>query len=154
MSQCQPHSQPQSQSAVAHQSTYILKLHVRIQDKVLLVPVECNKSVQWLTEEVARRYYNMTGLNPVLSLQTQDGAVLNGDDIVNVILQDGDKVVSKMLKWDLQPLPERYSNLCRQLQTGFSILFPHFQTTPASRGSSFGFFWVETEPAKHFQSIF
>jgi hypothetical protein len=93
-------------------------LYVRIQDKVLLIPVERSKSVQWLSDEAARRYYNMTGLNPVLSLHTTDGAVLNGEDEVTLILQDGDKLVGEMVKWDLQPLPERYANLCRQLEIG------------------------------------
>ncbi|XP_057368859.1 tonsoku-like protein [Daphnia carinata] len=97
-------------------STSVLKLYVRIQDKVLLIPVERSKSVQWLSDEAARRYYNMTGLNPVLSLHTMDGAVLNGEDEVTLILQDGDKIVGQMVKWDLQPLPERYSNLCCQLE--------------------------------------
>ncbi len=107
-----PSVQPQ------HPASGVLKLYVRIQDKVLLIPVERNKSVQWLSDEAARRYYNMTGLNPVLSLHTLDGAVLNGEDEVTLILQDGDKLVGEMVKWDLQPLPERYSNLCRQLEVG------------------------------------
>lgn len=112
----QPYPQP------AQQPPSVLKLNVRIQDKVLLIPVECNKSVKWLSEEAARRYYNMTGLNPILSLQTLDGAVLNGEDTVSIILQDGDKVIGEMIKWDLQPLPERYANLCRQLETGDVLL--------------------------------
>lgn len=62
----------------------------------------------------------MTGLNPVLSLHTLDGAVLNGEDDVALILQDGEKIVGEMVKWDLQPLPERYGNLCRQLEVGES----------------------------------
>ncbi len=99
-------------------SPSVLKLYVRIQDKVLLIPVERSKSVQWLSDEAARRYYNMTGLNPVLSLHTMDGAVLNGEDEVTLIFQDGDKLVGEMVKWDLQPLPERYANLCRQLEVG------------------------------------
>lgn len=60
----------------------------------------------------------MTGLNPVLSLQTADGAVLNEDDMIDFLFRDGDKIVGEMVKWDLQPLPERYSNLCRQLEVG------------------------------------
>ncbi len=40
----------------------VLKLYVRVQDKTLLIPVERNKSVQWLSEEAARRYYQMTGI--------------------------------------------------------------------------------------------
>lgn len=111
---------------------------------MLLIPVEKTKTVKWVAgiktlsirnrvsdcyyindvffnkkiDEAARRYYNMTGLNPVLSLQTDDGAVLNGEDVVSLILQDGDKIVGDMVKWDLQPLPERYANLCKQLQVG------------------------------------
>jgi len=70
----------------------------------------------------------MTGLNPVLSLHTMDGAVLNGEDEVTLILQDGDKLVGEMVKWDLQPLPERYANLCRQLEIGefFSFRYESF----------------------------
>lgn len=65
----------------------------------------------------------MTGLNPVLSLHTMDGAVLNGEDEITLILQDGDKIVGEMVKWDLQPLPERYANLCRQLEVGEFHIF-------------------------------
>lgn len=118
MNHSTPSAKPSQQQQ--HPSPSVLKLYVRIQDKVLLIPVERNKSVQWLSEEAARRYYNMTGLNPVLSLQTTDGAVLNGEDVVSVILQDGEKIVGEMVKWDLQPLPERYNNLCRQLEVGKS----------------------------------
>lgn len=57
-------------------------------------------------------------MSPVLSLQTSDGAVLNGGDVLGLILQDGDKIVGEMVKWDLQPLPERYANLCKQLEIG------------------------------------
>ncbi|EFX69074.1 hypothetical protein DAPPUDRAFT_62661, partial [Daphnia pulex] len=109
-------SKPNSSAQQQLPSPSVLKLYVRIQDKVLLIPVERSKSVQWLSDEAARRYYNMTGLNPVLSLHTTDGAVLNGEDEVTLILQDGDKLVGEMVKWDLQPLPERYANLCRQLE--------------------------------------
>lgn len=84
----------------------------------MLIPVESNRTVRWLTEESARRYNSMTGLNPILSLQTLEGAALNGDDVVSMIFKDGDKVIGEMLKWDLQPLHERYGNLCRQLDAG------------------------------------
>ena len=114
-----PAPQPLQRSPV---TSSVLKLNVRIQDKVLLIPVEHHRNVQWLSEEAARRYYNMSGLNPVLSLQTQDGAVLNGEDVVSVILQDGDKIVGGIVKWDLQPLPQRYTNACRQTEIGFPFL--------------------------------
>ena len=64
-------------------------------------------------------FSSLLGLSPILSLQTSDGAVLNGEDVLGLILQDGDKVVGDMVKWDLQPLPERYANLCRQLEIGW-----------------------------------
>lgn len=48
-------------STPVESSAGVLKLYVRVQDKVLLIPVERNKTVQWLSEEAARRYYNMTG---------------------------------------------------------------------------------------------
>lgn len=44
------------------QSPGILKLYVRIQGKVLLIPAGADKTVKWLTEEAARRFYNMTGI--------------------------------------------------------------------------------------------
>ena len=112
--------QPQAQPPVASANP-VLKLFVRIQEKVLLIPVDQSRTLQWLAEEAARRYYNMTGLNPVLSLHTEDGAVLNGDDVVSVILRDGEKIVGQIDKWDLQPLPERYSSACRQMETGASL---------------------------------
>lgn len=101
------HHQQQHQQ----QQPNVLKLYVRIGDKcVLLVPVERGKSVQWLAEEAARRYDKMTGLNvTVLSLKTEaGGALLNGDDPVDLVLNDGDRIVGDMVKWHLRPLPERY----------------------------------------------
>ena len=59
----------------------ILKLYVLIQDKVLLIPVERSR----------------TCLNPCfLASSDVDGAVLNEEDEVTLIFQDGDKLVGQM----------------------------------------------------------
>ena len=91
---------------------------------MLLIPVDAARTLQWLADEAARRYYAMTGLEPVLALHTEDavGAALNGQDTVGVVLRDGDRVVGRVDKWHLPPLPERYAAACRQTETG-ALLF-------------------------------
>lgn len=96
-----------------------LRLRVRVQNRVLLVPVAGagqDRTVGWLAEEVTRRYYQLAGLRPHLTLTTQDGAVLDSNDPISLVLPNEQSELQAQVKgWDLPPLPDRYSQACQAL---------------------------------------
>ena len=98
-----------------------LRLKVRVQDRLLLVPVAGggnNRTVVWLAEEVTRRYYQLSGLRPHLVLTTQDGAVLDPNDPITLVLPSNQAELEAQVKgWDLPPLPDRYTAACQALNT-------------------------------------
>lgn len=98
-----------------------LRLKVRVQDRLLLVPVAGggqNRTVAWLAEEVTRRYYQLSGLRPHLVLTTQDGAVLDPSDPITLVLPANQPELEGQVKgWDLPPLPDRYTAACQALST-------------------------------------
>lgn len=98
-----------------------LRLKVRVQDRLLLVPVAGggqNRTVAWLAEEVTRRYYQLSGLRPHLVLTTQDGAVLAPSDLISLVLPANQAELEGQVKgWDLPPLPDRYTAACQALGT-------------------------------------
>lgn len=98
-----------------------LRLKVRVQDRLLLVPVAGgghNRTVAWLAEEVQRRYYQLSGLRPQLVLTTQDGAVLDPSDPIALVLPASQAELEGQVKgWDLPPLPDRYTAACQALGT-------------------------------------
>ncbi|XP_042863522.1 tonsoku-like protein [Penaeus japonicus] len=98
-----------------------LRLRVRVQNRVLLVPVAGagqNRTVSWLAEEVTRRYYQLAGLRPHLTLTTQDGAVLDPNDPISLVLpMEMSELQAQVTGWDLPPLPDRYSQACQALGT-------------------------------------
>lgn len=98
-----------------------LRLKVRVQDRLLLVPVAGgghNRTVAWLAEEVQRRYYQLSGLRPQLVLTTQDGAVLDPNDPIALVLPASQAELEGQVKgWDLPPLPDRYTAACQALGT-------------------------------------
>ncbi|KAK8374810.1 hypothetical protein O3P69_017791 [Scylla paramamosain] len=98
-----------------------LRLKVRVQDRLLLVPVAGggnNRTVAWLAEEVTRRYYQLSGLRPHLVLTTQDGAALDPSDPITLVLPSDQAELEGQVKgWDLPPLPDRYTAACQALTT-------------------------------------
>ena len=50
------------------------------------------RSMNWLAEEAARRYYNSCGLRPKLVLCTQEGAEFSPDDMVTDLLTNNEQV--------------------------------------------------------------
>ncbi|XP_068232660.1 tonsoku-like protein [Palaemon carinicauda] len=106
-------------SAVSHASCSALRLRVRVQNKLLLVPVAGGgqgRTVEWLAAEVTRRYYQLAGLRPHLTLTTQDGAVLDPSDPIALVLSaEQAELQAQVTGWDLPPLPERYSQACQSL---------------------------------------
>ncbi|XP_045614849.2 tonsoku-like protein [Procambarus clarkii] len=96
-----------------------LRLRVRVQNRVLLVPVAgggLGRTVGWLAEEVTRRYYQLAGLRPHLTLTTQDGAVLDANDPITLVLPTEQIELQAQIKgWDLPPLSDRYTQACQAL---------------------------------------
>ncbi|KAK7077238.1 hypothetical protein SK128_015394 [Halocaridina rubra] len=98
-----------------------LRLKVRVQNRLLLVPVagaSQERTVGWLAEEVTRRYYQLSGMRPHLTLTTQDGAVLDANDPISLVLSSEQaELQAQVTGWDLPPLPERYTQACQALGT-------------------------------------
>ncbi|XP_071525981.1 tonsoku-like protein [Panulirus ornatus] len=96
-----------------------LRLRVRVENRVLLVPVAGagqGRTVGWLAEEVTRRYYQLVGLRPHLTLTTQDGAVLDISDPISLVLPtEQAELQAQVTGWDLPPLPDRYAQACQAL---------------------------------------
>ena len=96
-----------------------LRLRVRVQNRLLLVPVAGGgqgRTVEWLASEVTRRYYQLAGLRPHLTLTTQDGAVLDPNDPIDLVLPlEQAELQAQVTGWDLPPLTERYSQACQSM---------------------------------------
>ncbi|KAH8370297.1 hypothetical protein KR093_002976 [Drosophila rubida] len=92
---------------------------VKVQDELLLVPVERKKlqdiNMRWLAEEAGRRYNKLTGLTPLLRLKTSDGFAYEETDAVSVALEQN-MLLSTILDWKISPLSQRYEEMCHQLQ--------------------------------------
>ncbi|XP_062424560.1 tonsoku-like protein [Rhea pennata] len=93
-----------------------IRVRVRIQDNVFLVPVPASESraVGWLAEQAAQRYYQTCGLLPRLTLK-KEGALLAPQDLVGDVLQSNEEVLAEVQSWDLPPLAERYRRACQSL---------------------------------------
>ena len=51
-------------------------------------------TIEWLALQAADRYFKLYNLRPVLSLATQDGAMLASDDVVTTLLSNNEEVRS------------------------------------------------------------
>ncbi len=74
----------------------IMRVKVRINDKLFLVPISMDssepKTIEWLCNETADRYYQSFNLRPILSLCTQDGARLSPADLISMVLTHNEEV--------------------------------------------------------------
>uniref|UniRef100_A0A673MGC2 Tonsoku-like protein n=1 Tax=Sinocyclocheilus rhinocerous TaxID=307959 RepID=A0A673MGC2_9TELE len=95
-----------------------IRMRVRVQDNVFLIPVPHSEAdsctVAWLCDQAAQRYYQTCGLLPRLSLQ-KEGALLLPTDPLLAVLHTNEEVVAEVCSWDLPPLPERYRKACQSL---------------------------------------
>ncbi|XP_054241396.1 tonsoku-like protein [Indicator indicator] len=94
-----------------------LRVRVRVQDSVFLIPVPQSSpphAVSWLAARAAERFYQGSGLLPRLSLR-RDGALLAPQDPVGDVLQSNEEVLAEVQGWDLPPLAERYRRACQSL---------------------------------------
>lgn len=88
---------------------------VHVEDKVLLISLKLdtiNKlTISWLVEEVKNRYYKLTGVRPVFSLMTSDGAILSEDDPLSLVLSSPE-LKTCITNWKASPAEERYLECC------------------------------------------
>ncbi|XP_022830141.1 tonsoku-like protein [Spodoptera litura] len=91
---------------------------VQVEDKVLLISLKLdtiNKlTISWLVEEVKSRYYKLTGVRPVFSLMTSDGAILSEDDPLSLVLSSPE-LKTCITNWKASPAEERYLECCDAL---------------------------------------
>ncbi|XP_072013622.1 tonsoku-like protein [Amphiura filiformis] len=111
--------QTQEQRPPAVVGGTVMRIKVKIQDKMFLIPIPTRdeRSMNWLAEEAGRRYYNSCGLKPKLVLCTQEGAEFSPDDMVTDLLTNNEEVLGKVDQWDLPPLLERYKRACENAKT-------------------------------------
>ncbi|XP_078060152.1 tonsoku-like protein isoform X2 [Mustelus asterias] len=95
-----------------------IRVRVRVQDNIFLIPIPHRDSelrtVSWLAEQAAQRYYQTCGLRPKLSLK-KEGALLAPQDPIVHVLQSNEEVLAEVLSWDLPPLTDRYKRACDSL---------------------------------------
>ncbi|XP_017121409.1 tonsoku-like protein isoform X2 [Drosophila elegans] len=114
---------PAKSSPIKVQTTPVLattvSFKVKVQDELLLVPVERKKlqdiNIRWLAEEAGRRYNKLTGLTPLLRLKTADGFAYEETDAVSVALEQN-MLMATILDWKISPLSQRYEEMCHQVQ--------------------------------------
>uniref|UniRef100_A0A023EZT3 Putative ankyrin n=1 Tax=Triatoma infestans TaxID=30076 RepID=A0A023EZT3_TRIIF len=95
-----------------HQFTCV---KVRVEGKLLLVPLPQSPSqpltVSWLANELAIRYRSLEGIEPVLRIETQDGALLVDSDPVTLLIGMGE-LYGRVQSWKLPPLSTIYQEAC------------------------------------------
>ncbi|KAL9976144.1 hypothetical protein ACROYT_G013400 [Oculina patagonica] len=107
---------------VAPGGTPPMRLRVRVQDKVFLIPcpqgnAQEAKNIGWLAEQAALRYFSSFGLRPVLALKTREGAFLSAEDKISDVLSSNEEVMASVESWDLPALSERYCVACTNTST-------------------------------------
>ena len=93
----------------------IIRVKVRVSDKLFLIPVQSKQTINELALSAATRYHAEVGLLPRLKLTTSDGALLADSDPAALLLNDGEEVVGVMEELERQPLPEQYKIVCERM---------------------------------------
>ncbi|XP_069077100.1 tonsoku-like protein isoform X2 [Pleurodeles waltl] len=120
-----PRTENRIQMPVLHPGTTVnpavpppLRVRVRVEDNIFLIPVPHSGSetrpVSWLEEQASKRYYQMCGLLPRLTLK-KEGALLASQDLILHVLQSNEEVLAEVHSWDLPPLTDRYKKACLSL---------------------------------------
>jgi len=103
-------------------------IKVRVKDRLFLVPIpasEENINLKWLSTEVSRRYQKLESVNPILNLTTDDGALLDENDPIDLVygLQE---VLGNVIGWNTETLIETYKKLCVESNTTFDESISQF----------------------------
>lgn len=65
-------------------------------------------------------YFSLEGIAPVLNLMTADGALLDTDDPLSIVLNENE-VCASITSWNLAPLVDRYKEACSASNTGTKL---------------------------------
>lgn len=89
-------------------------IKVRVENRLFLVPIPANEdniNLKWLSTEASRRYQKLEGVNPILNLTTDDGALLDENDPIDLVfgLQE---VLGNVVGWNTETLLETYKKSC------------------------------------------
>lgn len=110
----------------------------------MLITVNCSFQATF-------RYHSTTGLKPVLSLFTTEGAALSSDDLISDVLSNNEQVNAIVENWDLPPLSKRYEDACVMANTGI----PRFLTySKPFRGSLLNSYYYILEVLPAIMHIF
>lgn len=103
-------------------------IKVRVENRLFLVPIpasEENINLKWLAIEASRRYQKLEGVNPILNLATDDGALLDENDPIDLVygLQE---VLGNVVGWNTETLIETYKKSCTESNITFSERISQF----------------------------
>ncbi|EDV26008.1 uncharacterized protein TRIADDRAFT_55679 [Trichoplax adhaerens] len=116
--------------ATLNTGTSVMRIRVKIQDKTFLIPCGTEndrRTVSWLLEQTSNRYFNCTGMRPlVMILSNKQGALLSAEDCLFDVLSNNEETIANVESWDLPPLKDRYVSCCQNLD-----IEPHSQVIMA-----------------------
>lgn len=103
-------------------------VRVRVENRLFLIPIptsEENINLKWLSTETSRRYYKLEGANPILNLTTDDGALLDENDPIDLVfgLQE---VLGNVAGWSTETLIETYKKSCDESRITFDEQISQF----------------------------
>ena len=109
---------------ITNAAASVMRIRVKIQNKTFLIPcgIESDRrTVSWLLEQTSSRYFNCTGMKPLMMILTnKQGALLSAEDCVFDILSNNEETLANVESWDLPPLRDRYASCCQNLDYGIN----------------------------------
>lgn len=103
-------------------------IKVRVENRLFLVPIptsEENINLKWLSTEASRRFQKVEGVNPVLNLTTDDGALLDENDPIDLVF-GFQEVLGNIIGWSTESLVETYKKSCTESNTTFNEQISQF----------------------------
>ncbi|XP_050532638.1 tonsoku-like protein [Daktulosphaira vitifoliae] len=85
-------------------------IKVRVENRLFLIPIpdtEQNLNLKWLATEASRRYHKLESVTPVLNLTTEDGAILDENDPINLII-GFQEIIGVVVGWSTESLTDMY----------------------------------------------
>lgn len=89
----------------------LIKVHVEGRAFLVKIPDE-KKTVSWLAQETAQRYFNIEKRKPVLYLETKDGAILCPDDLIGDVVMT-DELCAIVQSFELLTPLTKYEEHCK-----------------------------------------
>ncbi|XP_029650533.2 tonsoku-like protein [Octopus sinensis] len=127
----------------------VSKVYIKVGTLYFCVPLSPSdrlKTILWLNQETSRRVYAQCQLKPILSLTTKSGALLDPDDKISMVIENGEELEGCVTSWDLPQVQDRYTEACKsnktvvvgkisqqleQCETSGDLTLPHMALTPS-----------------------